>query len=73
MRVEPAPYRAFVALYSPSYSSQLVVAGAGCRTADGASRDDAALALLVFVAVIWSVSGGGCAAISPPLPRPIRS
>ena len=75
MRVEPAPYRAFVGtlfvfIFVANWSS--LVPGVEPPTAH--IETDTALALLVFAAVIWfGVRAGGVRGYLALLPRPIRS
>ncbi len=76
MRAEPAPYRAmigtlFVFIFVANWSS--LVPGIEPPTAH--IETDAALALIVFLAVIWFGIrvGRRCAAISRPSPRRTRS
>jgi hypothetical protein len=71
---KPAPYRGFIGtlflfILVANWSS--LAPGLDPPTAQ--LETDAALALLVFLSVIWfGVRGGGLAAISNPSPRPIR-
>ena len=75
MRAEPAPYRAFIGglfvfIFVANWSS--LVPGVEPPTAH--LETDAALAFLVFLAVIFfGCAPAACAAISGPSPRRARS
>ena len=75
MRVEPAPYRAFIsALVRLHLRRQLVRAIPGVEPPTAHLETDAALALIVFLAMIWfGIRARGVGGFHGTFARPARS